>query len=114
MRKLIAALLILGCGVDTAQNVQAGGEVVTLAAPAKRCTVGTLEPGWECCDDNGLKCSEVSSAFYVCAQHKWIPLTDSKCAELRADPRTPELATYGTLCDRVGQGWATCEKPPLD
>ena len=75
-------------------------------ALADRCTVYTLTEGQECCDDDSLLCD---GTLVVCQAHLWVTLTPEHCASIASDPRRPELATYGTLCDMTPAGtYAIC------
>ncbi len=67
----------------------------------------TIQPGWECCDDRQMGCQE--GILYICKEHKRVPITDEECVREMNDPRRPELATYGTFCDRTPAGtWMQC------
>lgn len=88
------AVVFLGCGGSAPEEEPAEVAVVVAKAETEeRCTVNTLKPGWECCEDDGLLCT--SSGIVVCRSHRWEPMTTDDCRRIESDPRRPEFRTFG-------------------
>jgi hypothetical protein len=100
----LGLLLLAACGLPEAQEgIPAVEQPLVLA---ERCTASTLQPGWECCDGDSLSCRAEGPVF--CVEHRWQPLDVAQCERIAADPRRPELATYGTFCDTNAAGFLWC------
>jgi hypothetical protein len=112
---LAAAFTLSACGYDAPETppdvATQRSEALEQGAQPWRCTAATLPEGWECCEENGLRCSDTSSQMLVCKGHRLVPLAWSECADVASRHSDP----YGELC-RAGPsgGWLLCEKPPAN
>ncbi len=111
MRTLLFAVaaFTVACGGPLApEDITASVAVEAALEAPTRCTAATLQPGWECCEEDSLKCG--GNGPQVCKNHLWEPLTKLECERISTDTDGhPEYNAYpGRFCEGL---WGSCVVP---